>query len=52
MFRGETKCLTDWGIHFGINPITLWVRIYRGWSLEKAFLTPAKPRRSPARKFC
>ncbi len=35
-FKGETLLLTEWAERFGIKTKTLWMRLHRGWSLEKA----------------
>ena len=39
-FQGETLCLTDWAARIGIHPVTLHLRLKRGWSIEKAITTP------------
>lgn len=39
-FRGETKVLTDWANAKGLRPVTLLFRFKRGWSIEKALMTP------------
>jgi hypothetical protein len=42
-FRGETKTLSQWARHLGMNRNTLWQRLYTsGWSIERAFTTPVK----------
>jgi len=28
--NGETKCITDWANHYGVNPITAFFRIKNG----------------------
>lgn len=38
-FNGETHNLTEWAEIVGINPKTLFNRIYSGWSFEKAITT-------------
>lgn len=38
-FNGETHNLTEWSALFGINPKTLFNRIYSGWSFERAITT-------------
>lgn len=39
-YNGETKCRKDWAIQYGIDDATLAQRLSRGWSIEKALLTP------------
>jgi len=41
-FMGQTKCLTDWAIDFGISRYVLDQRIRSGWDIEQAFTTPAR----------
>jgi len=44
-FNGETKTLTTWANELGIEPKTLFTRIYDGWGIEKALSTPTiKPK--------
>lgn len=45
-FRGETKCLIEWGEQFGIRKDTLRRRlvVYK-WSIEEALLTPVIKRK-------
>lgn len=38
--NGETKCVTDWAIHFGLSPDRVFKRIYAGWQIERALFTP------------
>ncbi len=38
--KGETKILTDWAKVMGLLPNTVWGRLHRGWSEEKALTTP------------
>jgi hypothetical protein len=35
-FNGETKTLTQWGRATGVTGLTIYKRIHRGWSIEKA----------------
>ncbi len=42
-FRGETRCMSEWGELLGIPISTLHNRLHRGWSVERALSTP--PRR-------
>jgi len=39
-FRGETMCFSAWAERTGIHWLTLYKRIKRGWSVEKALVTP------------
>jgi hypothetical protein len=45
-FQGETKCLTEWAEFMGIKSDTLFGRLNKGWSIEKALTTPVG-KRSP-----
>lgn len=46
-YKGETKCLAEWAIILHIPYDTLRARVGRlGWSIEKAFTTPLKGRKS------
>lgn len=47
-FNGETHCLTEWAEIVGMTPNTLQLRLFYGWSVEKALTTP--PGKSRARK--
>ncbi len=38
-FQGKTQCVTDWAEELGINRITLYSRLRKGWSVEKALTT-------------
>lgn len=41
LFNGETKCLTDWALLYGMKDNTLHNRLYRSrWSIERSLLTP------------
>lgn len=40
-YRGETRTVAQWGRVLGIPKATLWDRLYNGWSIERAFSTPA-----------
>lgn len=41
-FRGETHSLADWARILGIERHNLRNRLNRGWSVERAFTTPAR----------
>lgn len=44
-YKGETKCLADWGRDLGIDRRTLSIRLFKNkWPVEKAFTTPVKGR--------
>jgi hypothetical protein len=45
-FSGKAMCLKDWARELQINYLTLYGRIKRGWSVEKAFTTPRKENRN------
>jgi len=40
LFRGKKQCFLDWSRELGIARSTLYNRLKRGWSIEKAFSTP------------
>lgn len=44
-FRGKTQTLADWSKELHLSPRTLWGRMNKGWSVERAFTTPARKRR-------
>jgi hypothetical protein len=39
-YNGETQCVTDWALVVGMNPNTLHSRLKKGWSVERALMTP------------
>ncbi len=41
-YRGEKRCAKEWSEVLGINYKTLMNRLYRGWSVERASLTPTE----------
>ena len=41
-YKGKTQCLREWSEEFGINYYVLWSRLNRGWSIEKALITPVR----------
>lgn len=42
-FRGETRCLTEWGEITGLNPRSIRNRLDAlGWDVERALTTPAR----------
>lgn len=44
-FNGRTQCLFEWADELGVTWSTLWGRLNRGWSVERAFTEPAAGRR-------
>lgn len=38
--NGETKCLSDWCLEYGLNTETLRGRLEKGWTIEAALKTP------------
>lgn len=41
-FNGKTQCLAAWAEELGIGRQTLSNRLKRGWSIEKALITPVR----------
>lgn len=41
-YNGETKTITQWERSLGISRGTLWMRLNKGWSDERAFNTPIR----------
>ena len=39
-FQGETMCFAAWAERTGINWLTIYKRIKRGWSVEQSLTTP------------
>jgi hypothetical protein len=39
-YRGETRCLSEWAEHLGLDYMLLFSRIKNGWDAELAFSTP------------
>jgi hypothetical protein len=46
-FRGEIKPLGEWAEELGYSYDLLYLRLRRGWSVEKAFTTPVDHLRHP-----
>jgi len=44
-YNGRTLCATEWAEELGIEWVTLFARLYRGWSVEKALTAPVKDTR-------
>jgi hypothetical protein len=40
--NGETKCIKDWAIHFGISNKGVYLRLRYGWNIEKALTHPIR----------
>ena len=41
-YNGKEQTISQWAKEFGLNRIALYYRIKRGWSIEKALITPLK----------
>lgn len=41
-FKGVRKTITEWARYFGIKEVTLYGRLFRGWSFEQAILIPVR----------
>lgn len=41
--NNKTQCVTAWAEELGINKNTLWDRLYRGWSTERALSILPRP---------
>jgi hypothetical protein len=41
-YQGRTQCLTDWAKEVGLKKLTLHMRLYYGWTIEKALTTPVQ----------
>lgn len=39
-YKGETKVLSEWATVLGIEANTLYCRLVRGWTIQRAFETP------------
>jgi hypothetical protein len=39
-YNGEELTMSEWAKRFGLNTTTLFARLKRGWSVEKALTTP------------
>ncbi len=39
-FNGNTKCLTEWAEHTGINADAIYGRLKMGWSIERSLTEP------------
>jgi hypothetical protein len=39
-YRGETRRMTEWGEILGIKPVSIYARLRKGWTFEKAVETP------------
>ena len=40
-YEGRTECLSAFAEEFGLRYSTLWDRLNRGWTVERALETPA-----------
>ena len=43
-FNGKTQCIAAWARDLGMSKVSLWSRLARGWSLERALTLPASGR--------
>lgn len=43
-YSGQTKRLTEWSKFLRINHNTLWKRLYKGWSVQRAFTQSVRRR--------
>jgi len=41
-FRGEKRCLSEWGELLGISSTVIYTRLYQGWSVERALTEPLR----------
>ena len=41
-YQGESRILMDWAKTLKLNYQALWIRLKKGWPVEKAFTTPIK----------
>lgn len=40
--NGKTQCVVDWERELGFKPVTITMRLRRGWSVEKALTMPLR----------
>lgn len=40
---GETLCLADWSLRFGLSPGRVQQRLAKGWTVKRALETPVRP---------
>lgn len=43
-YQGETLCMAEWAERVGIQRLTIWHRLSRGWSVEKSLTAPVRGR--------
>ena len=43
-FDGKTQCMAAWAEEIGVHRRTLWYRLDKGWSVERALTTPLNKR--------
>jgi hypothetical protein len=48
-FRGETMTIADWAKRTGLRFLCLWLRLDRGWTIERALTTPLVHKRKTTR---
>ena len=51
-YNGECKTVSEWAKCLGVNPQTLFRRLKRGWSAEKALATPVRKTNRERRAIC
>lgn len=49
-FGGKTQCAADWADELNIEPARIRERLKRGWSVEKALLTPVRINKTKGEK--
>ena len=47
-YQGEVRPLQDWCKRLSLNPITVYVRLHRGWTVAEALTGRRQPRPEPA----
>lgn len=46
--NGRTQCLAEWAAELDIAVMTIWNRLHRGWTVERALTTPPRHCRASA----
>lgn len=44
-YKGDVRCLSEWCDLFGVDAEAVSYRLNKGWSIEKAFDTPFRPKK-------
>jgi hypothetical protein len=42
-YNGKTQCVTDWAEEMHLSSAAIFLRLRRGWDIEKTLTTPLKP---------